>query len=109
MAAVAGMAAVAAATAKTGKTEHQAYCRSHSMYWARPPSSLRGGGTPEQLDGMHDARPTVACDPHAIRLDGGVQVAAAAMLLEEGVEGGEERGHVRSSRVARVVPSASAE
>jgi hypothetical protein len=42
---------------------------------------------------MHDAGPAVAGHPHKGGLDPGVQVAAAAMLLEEGVEIGKQLWH----------------
>jgi len=44
---------------------------------------------------MRDAGPAVARHPDALTIHAAVQLAAAAVLLQEGVEGGEEN-HGRS-------------
>ena len=53
------------------------------------------------VERSHELRAAVAGHPHALGLDSGVQVPAAAMLLEEGVEGSEQFGHEMGDRVAR--------
>jgi hypothetical protein len=42
---------------------------------------------------MDDAGAAVAGHPHESGLDTGIEVPTAAMLLEEGVEGGQQLGH----------------
>jgi hypothetical protein len=42
---------------------------------------------------MHDTAPAVARQPDALTINATVQLTAAAVLLEEGVKGGEQLGH----------------
>jgi hypothetical protein len=49
-----------------------------------------------RLQGPADDRPTRTGHPHLLALDGGVEIAAAPMLLEEGVES-VEQGHARDA------------
>jgi hypothetical protein len=44
------------------------------------------------VERLHQLRTTVAAHPHEHGLDTGIQLAAAPMLLKEGVEGGEQVG-----------------
>ena len=54
-----------------------------------PVGTSRLGG----LDRLHDVRPAITRHPDAPVLHAAVQLAAAPVLLEEGVERGEEIGH----------------
>ena len=42
---------------------------------------------------MRDAGPAVARQPDSISIDAAIQLAAAAVLLQEGIEGGQQLGH----------------
>jgi hypothetical protein len=49
------------------------------------------------LERPNQVRTEVAGHPHEGGLDPGIQVPAVPMLLEEGVEGAQQFGHVRRS------------
>jgi hypothetical protein len=58
---------------------------------ARPlPVKARGL---RRLYWVHDVRSAVAGHPDALTVNAAGQLAAAAVLLQEGVEGGEQIGH----------------
>ena len=42
---------------------------------------------------MRDSGPAVTGSPDALPVEAAVQLAAAAVLLQEGIEGGEQLGH----------------
>ncbi len=53
------------------------------------------------LDRVHDGGAVIACHPHAAIFHFAIQAAAPAVLLEEGVEGGEQVGHGARVQQAR--------
>jgi len=57
---------------------------------------------------MRDTGPAVACHPDSLTINTALEVAAPAVLLQEGVEGGEELGHGRETTMGqpsrRLVP-----